>query len=61
MQSDEVTIHSFSSTTAASLNALLLQYGPRCEKTGLRGFRSGRTQTGAVQSKKMASGLKFRI
>ena len=33
---------------------------PRCEKTGLRGFRPGRTQTG-LYSDKMAGGLKFRI
>ena len=34
---------------------------PRCEKTGFRGFRPGPTQTRAVQSQKMARGLKFRI
>ena len=31
-------------------------YEPRCEKTGLRGFRPGPTQTGLK-----ARGLKFRI
>ena len=30
---------------------------PRCEKTGLRGFRPGPTQAGRVQSQKMARGL----
>ena len=44
-------------------------FEPGCEKTGLRGFRPGPTQTGlyrshtnrAVQPQKMARGLKFRI
>ena len=36
-------------------------YEPRCEKTGLRGFRPGPTQNQAVQPQKMASGLKFGI
>ena len=35
---------------------------PRCEKTGIRGFRPGPTQTArAVQPQKMVRGLKFRI
>ena len=36
---------------------------PRCEKTSLRGFRPGPTQTGlfTVQPQKMARGLKFPI
>ena len=37
---------------------------PRCEKTGLRGFRPGSTRFAtnrAVQPHKMARGLKFRI
>ena len=41
----------------------LKAYEPRCEKTGLRGFRPGPTQTTnqAVQLQKVASSLKFRI
>ena len=34
-------------------------YEPRCEKTGLQGFRPGPTQTGHVQPQKMTRGLKF--
>ena len=34
---------------------------PRHEKTGLRNFRPGPTQTGLYMSQKMARGLKFRI
>ena len=34
---------------------------PRCEKTGLRGFRPGPDTNRAVQPQKMARGLKFRI
>ena len=34
---------------------------PRCEKTGLRGFRPGLTQTRLYESQNMARGLKFRI
>ena len=34
---------------------------PRCEKTGLRGFRPGPTQTGLCNFLNMARGLKFRI
>ena len=37
-----------------------LSIEPRCEKTGLRGFRPGPTQTG-LYSNKMARGLKFRV
>ena len=39
----------------------ILQYEPHCEKTGLRGFRQGPNINRAVQPKKMARGLKFRI
>ena len=35
-------------------------YEPRCEKTGLRDFGPGPTQT-RLQIQKMARGLKFRI
>ena len=38
-----------------------LIYKPRCEKTGLRGFRPGPTQNQAVQPHKMARGLKYCI
>ena len=34
---------------------------PRCEKTGLRGFLTRSDTNQAVQSQKMARGLKFRI
>ena len=34
-------------------------YGPRHEKTGLRGFRHCATQIGPVQSQNQARGLKF--
>ena len=34
---------------------------PRCEKTGLRGFRPGSDTNRAVQPQKMARGLKFWI
>ena len=34
---------------------------PRCEKTGLRGFRSGPDTNQAVQLQKMARDLKCRI
>ena len=34
---------------------------PRCEKTGLWGFRPGPTQNQAVKPQKIARGLKFRI
>ena len=34
---------------------------PRCEKTGLRGFRPGPHTNRAVLPQKMARGLKFRI
>ena len=37
----------------------LIPNEPRCEKSGLRGFRPGLTQT--VQPQNMAIGLKFRI
>ena len=37
------------------------EYEPRCEKTGLRGFRSWPTKNQAVQPQKMARGLKFPI
>ena len=49
------------------MTCLCALIGPRSEKTGLRGFRSGPTQTvgsdtnRAVQLQKMARGLKFRI
>ena len=33
---------------------------PRCEKTGLRGFRQGPTKNRAVHPKKIARDLKFR-
>ena len=37
-------------------------YEPHCEKTGLRDFRPGPTQTNrAVQPQKIARSLKFRI
>ena len=37
-------------------------YEPRCEKTGLRGFRPGPTQTGLYNQRiKMAIGVQFRI
>ena len=37
-------------------------YEPRCEKTGLRGFRPGPTLTGLYSElHKMARGLTFRI
>ena len=38
-----------------------LSFEPRCEKTGIRGFRPSPTQTGAVQTQKMSRCLKFRI
>ena len=41
---------------------LLIAYAnePRCEKTGLRGFRPGLTQT-ALQPQRIARSLKFQI
>ena len=36
-------------------------FEPRCEKTGLRGFRPGSAQTAAVQPQVMHRGLKSRI
>ena len=39
-----------------------LIFEPRCEKTGLRGFRSARSDTNrAVQPQIMARGLNFRF
>ena len=36
-------------------------YEPRCEKTGLRGFRPGPTQIGLYSFRIWLRGLKFRI
>ena len=44
------------SVTFQAHSEILVTYEPRCEKTGLRGFRPGPTQT-----RKMARGLKFCI
>ena len=38
----------------------ILEFEPRCEKTGLRGFRPGPTKTELYsQPHKMAGGLKY--
>ena len=51
----------YSFPISSMISNVMISFEPRCEKTGLRGFRPGPTQTGDVQLQKMARGLKFRI
>ena len=48
-------------THISEMENLQFIFEPRYEKIGLRGFRPGPHTNRAVQSQKMARGLKFRI
>ena len=51
----------FQCSIAATNSHYPFLYEPRSEKTGLRGFRPGPTQTGLYSHRKKARCLKFRI